>query len=143
MQRRFERLQGAPRRSQQPFLSACCSALCARPRPNALPSHARAAKPTRVAVACWVGSQGYWGVYRITFVLAAFHLIMMSLTAVTSAFSTYVHSGHWWAKILGLGALLIAALFAPNDLFAYYAWIARVFAPLFLIYQLIVYIDFG
>ena len=88
-------------------------------------------------------SQGYWGVYRITFVLAAFHLVMMALTSVTSPFSTYVHSGYWWTKVLGVAAMLVAVLFAPNDLFAYYAWVARCFAPLFLVYQLIVYIDFG
>ena len=34
-------------------------------------------------------------------------------------------------------------LFAPNHLFAYYAWIARIGAPVFLLYQLIIFIDFG
>jgi len=39
--------------------------------------------------------------------------------------------------------LLTALAFAPNDLFAVYTWVARFGSPLFVIYQMVIFIDFG
>lgn len=87
--------------------------------------------------------EGYWAVYRISFTLAGFFFVMMVLTACTSKAAVYAHQGFWFLKIFFIGALMTAFLFAPNNVLAYYAWIARFIAPLFLIYQAICYIDFG
>ena len=86
---------------------------------------------------------GYWAVYRVSFVLAALYGVLMVLTSCASSFAVYVHRGFWYAKALGLAGVFVGALFAPNEFFAYYAWIARVVSPVFLVYQLIVYIDVG
>lgn len=86
---------------------------------------------------------GYWAVYRIAFTLAGFFLLMALCTACTCKFSTQVHRGFWFAKIFLLVGAFVGSLFAPNALFAYFAWIARFIAPLFLIYQLLIFIDFG
>ena len=39
--------------------------------------------------------------------------------------------------------MLVGTLFAPNELFAYFAWVARFVGPVFLLYQLLLFIDFG
>ena len=40
-----------------------------------------------------------------------------------------------FAKMAFIAGLLLATLFMPNDVFAYFAWVARFVAPGFLIYQ--------
>jgi len=86
---------------------------------------------------------GYWAVFRMSFTLSSFFCCMLLLTACKSAFSTVVHSGFWLVKFVAVGSIFAATLFMPNDVFAYFAWIARFVAPLFLLYQIIVFIDFG
>jgi len=68
---------------------------------------------------------------------------MMVLTCGTSQFSSTLHRGYWFGKVLVILAILAGALFAPNDMFAAYAWVARIGAPLFVVYQVICFIDFG
>jgi len=68
---------------------------------------------------------------------------MMLLTSVTSKFAVDAHRGFWSLKALLFVGVMAGILFAPNNVLAYYAWIARFIAPLFLIYQAICYIDFG
>ena len=87
--------------------------------------------------------KGYWAVYRIAFALSAFHLVLILGTACRCSFSSLLHRGHWFAKGLFLAAVLVGTLFAPNELFAYFAWVARFVAPIFLLQQLVVFIDFG
>lgn len=87
--------------------------------------------------------QGQWAVFRISFSLFSLFLVMFCLASCKSTFSVYAHRGFWVAKVLGMSLVLVGCLFAPNDMFAYYAWIARFIAPLFLIYQVISFIDFG
>jgi len=87
--------------------------------------------------------QGMWAVYRLTFSLAGFFLVMLLLTCTKTSFSTTMHRGFWFGKGLGLTGVVIACLFAPNDLFAGFAWFARIGAPLFVIYQVVCFIDFG
>jgi len=86
---------------------------------------------------------GYWAVYRISCTLAIFFLLMMILTACTCKGSVHAHQGYWFAKAVFIVGVLAAILFAPNDMLAVYAWIARFIAPLFLVYQMVCYIDFG
>ena len=87
--------------------------------------------------------KGYWAVYRIAFTLAGYHLMLCCATACRSRFSALLHHGYWFAKVALLTLVLVGTLFAPNDLFAYFSWAARIVAPLFLLYQLILFIDFG
>lgn len=87
--------------------------------------------------------KGYWAVYRIAFVLTGYHLLLLLGTVCRGRTAAILHHGCWLPKLFFLAAVAAGTLFAPNDLFAYYAWIARFIAPLFLVYQLIVYIDFG
>lgn len=87
--------------------------------------------------------KGYWAVYRISFALMSFFFLMMIFTSCTSKAATRIHRGYWFLKSFVIVALLAAMLFAPNDMFAVYAWIARFIAPLFLIYQFIICIDFA
>lgn len=86
---------------------------------------------------------GYWAVYRISFALSGFFVLMMLATACRSSFAAHVHRSYWFGKAFLVLAILGGCLFAPNALFAYYAWVARFLAPLFLVYQMICYIDFG
>lgn len=82
--------------------------------------------------------KGYWAVYRISFTLAGFFATMMLFTACASRCSSLVHRGFWFAKVLILVGVLVGTLFAPNTLFAYFAWIARFVAPFFLLYQVLI-----
>ena len=79
--------------------------------------------------------KGYWAVYRITFTLTGFFGLMALFTACRCEWSTLVHRGFWFFKVTLFAATLVGMLFAPNDLFAYFAWVARFVAPLFLLYQ--------
>ena len=68
---------------------------------------------------------------------------MMLATACRSSFSAHAHRSYWFGKVFLVLAILGVCMFAPNSLFAYYAWVARFLAPLFLVYQMVCYIDFG
>jgi len=86
---------------------------------------------------------GQWAVYRISFVLFCLFVVLFALTAYPSKCAVYVHRGYWFAKFFILAAVLVGTLFAPSDMFAYYAWVARFIAPAYLLYQLVCFIDFG
>ena len=87
--------------------------------------------------------KGYWAVYRIAFVLTGYHLLLCFATACRCRTSALIHHGYWFAKLAFIAVALTGAIFAPNDLFAYFSWVARFVAPVFLIYELILFIDFG
>lgn len=105
------------------------------------------ALPTGGSVAMSICRQewcaGYFAVYRISFTIASFFVVMTLLTFFTCAASHYIHRAFWWLKILFIAGVLVGCFFAPNDVFAVYAWIARFVAPFFLLYQIIIFIDFG
>jgi len=86
---------------------------------------------------------GYWAVYRIAFTLSGFFLLLTLGTACNCVFSTKLHRGFWFLKFFILVGTLVGTLFASNDVFAVYAWIARFVAPLFQLYQLLLFVDFG
>eukprot|EP00325_Prymnesiales_sp_UTEX-LB-985_P000107 CAMPEP_0174701982 /NCGR_PEP_ID=MMETSP1094-20130205/6426_1 /TAXON_ID=156173 /ORGANISM="Chrysochromulina brevifilum, Strain UTEX LB 985" /LENGTH=446 /DNA_ID=CAMNT_0015899697 /DNA_START=212 /DNA_END=1550 /DNA_ORIENTATION=+ len=87
--------------------------------------------------------QGYWAVYRISFATASFFFVMMLATMSPTQGSMIAHRGWWILKMLFIGAVMGGILFAPNNVLAYYAWIARFIAPIFLLYQANCYVDFG
>jgi hypothetical protein len=84
------------------------------------------------------GCTGYWAVYRLSFTLAGFFLVLCLLTAGRCRLSSQLHRGFWFAKAFVLLGIFAGTLFAPNDMFAYFAWVARFIAPLFLLYQVCV-----
>lgn len=87
--------------------------------------------------------QGQWAVFRISFALMALFVVLLVASSCKSKTSVYVHRGFWAGKLLLFSGVLVGTLFAPNDVFAYYAWVARFVAPFFLVYQLVSFIDFG
>ncbi len=89
------------------------------------------------------GCRGFFAVYRISFTLAVFFACMLLCTACRTRFAANAHHGHWWTKLVCIAGVLVATLFMPNDAFAGYAWVARFVAPLFMLYQIVVFIDFG
>jgi len=87
--------------------------------------------------------KGYWAVYRICFSLAVFFGLMTLFTMVPSKFAVHAHLSYWFLKILGVAGLVAGTLFMPNDVFGGFAWVARFTSPIFAIYMLIMFIDFG
>jgi len=86
---------------------------------------------------------GYWSVYRISFSIAVFFALMLLFTACKSTFSAKLHRGYWGPKVFLILAIGASAIFMPNDVFAVYAWISRFVAPLFILFSLTMFIDFG
>jgi len=87
--------------------------------------------------------QGYWAVYRISFTMACFFATLMLITACKSKAATQIHLGFWIAKLLVLLGVFAGSLFLSNDVFAGYAWAARVISPIFTFFMLTMFIDFG
>jgi len=87
--------------------------------------------------------KGNWAVYQVSFTLMCFFLFLTIFTHCNSQFSTYLHFGWWFAKIFGVLGLLVGTAFMDPDIFAYYSQVAKYIAPFFLLYQMIMFIDFG
>jgi len=87
--------------------------------------------------------KGNWAVYQISFTLMVFYVTMLVLTVTKSKFSAYVHFGWWFAKIAGVLGMLVSTAFMSPDVFAYYSQVAKYVAPFFLLYQMLMFIDFG
>jgi len=87
--------------------------------------------------------KGNWAVYQISFTFMCFFGSMMLFTIVPSKFSSYTQHGHWFLKVILVLAMLISTAFMSPDLFASYSLVARYIAPFFMLYQLIMFIDFG
>jgi|ERR1712137_63021 len=95
---------------------------------------------------CYEDSCGTFSVYRITFSLFIFHILLsIVLIKVHSAkdIRAQINNGWWPLKIPALFVLIIASFFIPNTFFTYYAWCAIVGAGIFIVIQLIVLIDFA
>lgn len=86
---------------------------------------------------------GYFAVFRVSFTLASFFLLMLLWTACRTRSSTKAHRGYWLFKLAIVAGVFVGSIFAPNDMLAYYAWFARFIAPIFMLYQMIMFIDFG
>lgn len=89
----------------------------------------------------YASCKGNAAVYRISFMTAAFFLIM----TVGSAASKTFHTGLWLIKFLGYAALITLGFFLPNNIFdnSGYAWFSRVCSVIFLISQVLILVDFG
>jgi hypothetical protein len=89
---------------------------------------------------------GVLGVYRMSFALATFHLLLaLMMIGVRSKGDVRVslQDGWWPMKFLLVGAFLVAAFFIPNAFFEYYGWIALGASGLFILVQLVILVDFA
>jgi hypothetical protein len=89
----------------------------------------------------YVYCKGDAAVFRISFILTLFFLLMGLLSLVSDA----AHRGYWFFKILVLVAGLVGAFFMPDSVFdnSGYAWAARIGSVIFLILQILVLVDFA
>jgi hypothetical protein len=91
---------------------------------------------------------GRLAVYRVMFVSTVFHtLMMLGLAGHTSGdpsrFRTKLQSGFWFVKIVLLLGMLVASFFIPHADLERFATACKVLAPLFLLIQLVLLIDFA
>ena len=90
--------------------------------------------------ACTETCLGYNAAYRVSFCLTLFFLTH-ALFLLGKGIS--VHTGMWCCKILTLIGAIIVSFFVPNDFFDVYAIIARFVAGIFLLLQIIIFVDFA
>tara|TARA_B100001989_G_C24541819_1_gene468061 strand:- start:1763 stop:2836 length:1074 start_codon:yes stop_codon:yes gene_type:complete len=86
---------------------------------------------------------GIFSVYRFSFALFCFSLIMMVLTCTKTLFSMKMHCGYWVPKILVIITLVISTLFIDNSTIIVYREISRYMSIPFLFFQIILLIDFS
>jgi len=75
-----------------------------------------------------------------------FHLLQFILTIGVKDQSdkrASIQNGFWPLKFFILIALIVASVFIPNPFFLYYVWVSFICAGLFIIYQLILIVDFA
>jgi len=89
---------------------------------------------------------GTMAVYRISFALAVFHLVLaLVLIRVRSSKDcrSNLQDGFWFFKFLFLIAVSVVSFFIPNSFFIGYGWVALIGAGFFIIIQLILLVDFA
>ena len=110
--------------------------------------HSILAPFTEFGLSDWTGSDedvciGVYTIYRLSFALLIFFLLMLWCSLFTGAFSKAVNHGCWITKIFFIVALFILFHFIPNPFFEGYMWFARVASAIFLVIQIIIFIDFA
>lgn len=91
---------------------------------------------------CGENCQGYEGVYRFSFTLFVFFAVH-ALALLSPRCGISMDRGHWGWKTLVLIIGLIISFLIPNTFFDGYAWVARVASMVFLVFQIILMIDFA
>lgn len=89
---------------------------------------------------------GTLAVYRISFVLVVFHLIlavMMIGVKYKGDARTGIQDGWWLIKLAFLVLGSVGVFFIPNPFFEVFGWIALVASGIFIIIQLLLFIDFA
>ena len=86
--------------------------------------------PTEGGTACF----GVSAIYRMSFVLALFHMFLLIITSAKSEIAALFHDGCWTFKFMLVGAAFIGSLWIPNSFFMKYGEIARVISVAFLIF---------
>jgi len=91
--------------------------------------------------------QGYVVVYRVAFSLSLFYLIMMLATIgprpTIKDWRTVIQNSVWLIKFIAYGLLLIVTFFIPNEVFLWYARVSIFGAGIFVLIQLIVFVDYA
>jgi len=89
---------------------------------------------------------GTLAVFRISFCLALFHLILAIATIGVKKYSdcrVNLQDGWWAVKLLLLVGGIIGSFFIPNSFFQVYGWIALFASGLFILVQLTILVDFA
>jgi len=89
---------------------------------------------------------GALAVYRISFCLALFHLIlavMMIGANKKGDCRVQLQDGFWGIKVILLLGSCVGVFFIPNVFFEYYGWVALAASGLFILVQLILLVDFA
>ena len=80
-------------------------------------------------------------VYRMSFILAIFHLVLFLICLCKSKISSAIHEGAWPLKIIIIVALYICTFFINNSVLKVYGYITMVTSGIFLVYEAILLID--
>jgi len=89
---------------------------------------------------------GTLAVYRISFCLAIFHLLLALMTIGTKTRGDcrgQLQDGFWSIKIILLIGACVGSFFIPNVFFNYYGWFALGASGLFILIQLALLVDFA
>lgn len=89
---------------------------------------------------------GTLAVYRISFVLAMFHILLALITIgvkYKGDFRTSIQDGWWLIKLAFLVGGSIGVFFIPNPFFEYFGWFAFAASAIFIIVQLLLLVDFA
>jgi len=89
---------------------------------------------------------GTLAVYRISFVMAVFHILLALITIgvkYKGDFRVGIQDGWWLIKIIFLVGGSIGVFFIPNPFFEYFGWVAFVASAIFIIVQLLLLVDFA
>lgn len=74
-------------------------------------------------------------VFRISFILVLFHLLVFLVCLMRNQFAAVFHDGWWSFKFLLVLVAYIASFFMNNDFFKGYVVLAKITSVFFLIYQ--------
>jgi len=89
---------------------------------------------------------GVLGVYRVSFVLATFHIVMALLMIGVKHhgdFRAKIQHEFWLIKLALIVAGLFGSFFIPNGFFEGFGWVALVASGLFILVQLLLLVDFA
>ncbi len=87
-----------------------------------------------------------FSIYRVSFGLAIFHLILACIMIKIyneEDKRMIIQDGWWGVKIIVLIILTIISFWIPNEFFIIYSWIAFIGSIIFIIIQIILLIDFA
>ena len=83
--------------------------------------------------------RGLFATFRFSFAQTVCFLLMALLASFMKL--PKLHHSFWFAKLLCVILIYAMASLATNDFFVLYAWVARYFAPIFLLVQVVACID--
>lgn len=83
----------------------------------------------------WFGSSA---IFRMSFILMLFHILVISVIFPRISWSAYLHDGLWTIKFLLVLLGFIVTFWIPNVFFQIYGYFSLVISSLFLIFQGIV-----
>jgi hypothetical protein len=87
---------------------------------------------------------GAMAVYRITFSLAVFHILLALILIGAKSNKDprgFIQNGWWGIKFLAIIGIMVAAFFIPNATFIPFAWISLFGAAIFILIQLTLLVD--
>ncbi|KAM3136549.1 hypothetical protein pb186bvf_011352 [Paramecium bursaria] len=84
---------------------------------------------------------GVSGVYRMSFSLACIYFVLMFCMLFRGRFAKEINEGLWIIKIGLIIGIFYTSLYIPNSFFETYVEICIVFSSLYLLFQIVMFID--